>query len=176
MKKKNILLVLLALVTTANAWSQRGKRAIERIDRDVQTRVFIPKGTWMAGGTVSYSEHEQDNLNFLVIKDVEGNGYDFSISPYMGYFFRNNMAAGIRFAYNRDYSPSTTSTTWSTNTKCPGSSVPIFPLDVARCSVSSTKCDSLTATARERTLPARAPSMTELIRRYRTSRSALRRD
>ena len=97
MKKKTILLVLLAVVTTANAWAQRGKRAIERIDRDVQTRVFIPKGTWMAGGTVSYSEHEQ------VIKDVEGNGYDFSISPYIGYFFRNNMAAGIRFAYNRDY-------------------------------------------------------------------------
>ena len=65
--------MLLAVVTTANAWAQRGKRAIERIDRDVQTRVFIPKGTWMAGGTVSYSEHEQDNLNFLVIKDVEGN-------------------------------------------------------------------------------------------------------
>ena len=45
MKKKTILLVLLAVVTTANAWAQRGKRAIERIDRDVQTRVFIPKGT-----------------------------------------------------------------------------------------------------------------------------------
>ena len=95
MKKKTILLMLLAVVTTANAWSQRGKRAIERIDRDVQTRVFIPKGTWMAGGTVSYSEHEQDNLNFLVIKDVEGNGYDFSISPYIGYFFRNNMYAQV---------------------------------------------------------------------------------
>lgn len=93
--------MLLAVVTTANAWAQRGKRAIERIDRDVQTRVFIPKGTWMAGGTVSYSEHEQDNLNFLVIKDVEGNGYDFSISPYIGYFFRNNMAAGIRFLQPR---------------------------------------------------------------------------
>lgn len=43
MKKKTILLMLLAVVTTANAWAQRGKRAIERIDRDVQTRVFIPK-------------------------------------------------------------------------------------------------------------------------------------
>ena len=84
-------------------YAQRGKRAIERIDRETQSRVFIPKGTWMVGGTVSYSEHEQDNLNFLVIKDVVGNGYDFSISPYLGYFFRNNMSAGIRFAYNRDY-------------------------------------------------------------------------
>lgn len=103
MNKRTILIILLAFVTTAGMYAQRGKRAIERIDRETQSRVFIPKGTWMVGGTVSYSEHEQDNLNFLVIKDVVGNGYDFSISPYLGYFFRNNMSAGIRFAYNRDY-------------------------------------------------------------------------
>lgn len=83
--------------------AQRGDRAIKRIDRDVQSRVFIPKGTWMAGGTVSYSEHDESNLNFLVIKDVEGKGYDFNVSPYVGYFFRDNIAAGFRFAYNRDY-------------------------------------------------------------------------
>ena len=83
--------------------AQRGKRAIKRIDRDVQSQVFIPKGTWMAGGTVSYSEHDESNLNFLVIKDVEGKGYDFNVSPYVGYFFRDNIAAGFRFAYNRDY-------------------------------------------------------------------------
>ena len=103
MNKRTILIILLAFVTTAGMYAQRGKRAIERIDRETQSRVFIPKGTWMVGGTVSYSEHEQDNLNFLVIKDVVGNGYDFSISPYVGYFFRNNMSAGIRFTYNRDY-------------------------------------------------------------------------
>ena len=103
MNKRTILIILLAFVTTAGMYAQRGKRAIERIDRETQSRVFIPKGTWMVGGTVSYSEHEQDNLNFLVIKDVVGNGYDFAISPYVGYFFRNNMSAGIRFAYNRDY-------------------------------------------------------------------------
>lgn len=86
-----------------SAMAQRGKRAIKRIDRDVQSQVFIPKGTWMAGGTVSYSEHDESNLNFLVIKDVEGKGYDFNVSPYVGYFFRDNIAAGFRFAYNRDY-------------------------------------------------------------------------
>ena len=87
----------------AQLMAQRGKRAIKRIDRDVQSQVFIPKGTWMAGGTVSYSEHDESNLNFLVIKDVEGKGYDFNVSPYVGYFFRDNIAAGFRFAYNRDY-------------------------------------------------------------------------
>ena len=75
----------------------------QRIDRGIMQTVFIPKGQWMAGGTVSYSEHEEDNLNFLVIKDVEGLGYTFNISPYVGYFFRDNVAAGIRAGYNRTY-------------------------------------------------------------------------
>ena len=33
--------------------AQRGKRTIKRIDREVQEAVFIPKGTWMAGGALS---------------------------------------------------------------------------------------------------------------------------
>lgn len=75
----------------------------QRIDREIMKAVFIPKGQWMAGGTVSYSEHDEDNLNFLVLKDVEGLGYTFSLSPYVGYFFKDNISAGLRFAYNRTY-------------------------------------------------------------------------
>lgn len=74
-----------------------------RIDREIMKTVFIPGGQWMAGGTVSYSEHDENNLNFLVLKDVQGLGYTFSLSPYIGYFFRDNMSAGVRFAYNRTY-------------------------------------------------------------------------
>lgn len=75
----------------------------ERIDRGIMQTVFIPKGQWMTGGTVSYSEHEENNLNFLVIKNVEALGYTFNVSPYVGYFFKDNMAAGLRFGYNRTY-------------------------------------------------------------------------
>lgn len=103
MSRKLLVLLLLLAVAVGNAEAQRGKRAIQRIDREVQEAVFIPKGTWMVGGAFSYSEHDEDNLNFLVLKDVTGKGYDFNVSPYVGYFFRNNVAAGIRFSYNRDY-------------------------------------------------------------------------
>lgn len=58
----------------------------QRIDREIMKTVFVPKGSWMAGGAVSYSEHEEDNLNFLVLKDVNALGYTFSVSPYVGYF------------------------------------------------------------------------------------------
>lgn len=103
MSRKLLAFLLLLAVAVGSAEAQRGKRAIERIDREVQKAVFIPKGTWMVGGSFSYSEHDEDNLNILVIKDVEGKGYDFSVSPYVGYFFRDNISAGIRFSYNRDY-------------------------------------------------------------------------
>lgn len=103
MYRKLIIIMGLWIAMIGSVMAQRGKRAIKRIDRDVQSQVFIPKGTWMAGGTVSYSEHDESNLNFLVIKDVAGKGYDFNVSPYVGYFFRDNIAAGFRFAYNRDY-------------------------------------------------------------------------
>ena len=103
MGKKIVAILLLLTVVAGSAEAQRGKRAIERIDRDVQKAVFVPKGTWMAGGTVSYSEHDEGNLNFLVLKNLEGNGYDFTVSPYVGYFFRDNIAAGFRFAYTRNY-------------------------------------------------------------------------
>lgn len=75
----------------------------KRIDREVMRATFIPRGQWMAGGTISYQEHDAENYNFLVLKNVEGLGYTFKVSPYVGYFFRNNMAAGVRFAYNRTY-------------------------------------------------------------------------
>ena len=103
MSRKLLAFLLMLAVAVGSAEAQRGKRAIKRIDREVQETVFIPKGTWMAGGTVSYSEHDEGNLNFLIMKDLEGKGYDFSISPYVGYFFRNNVSAGFRFACRRDY-------------------------------------------------------------------------
>ena len=87
MKHKLFIVTLLVVMGIGSVIAQSSRR-IQRIDREIQKTVFIPKGTWMAGGTVSYSEHNESNLNFLVLKDIEGKGYDFSVSPYFGYFFR----------------------------------------------------------------------------------------
>lgn len=73
------------------------------IDREIMKTTFIPKGQWMGGGTVSYSEYDEENLNWLVLKDMDGLGYTLSISPYVGYFIKNNAAVGLRFTYNRNY-------------------------------------------------------------------------
>ena len=103
MTKRLLLAIVCIVAVTVSAEAQKRERKLKRIDRGVQEKVFIPKGQWMAGGSVSYSEHEEDNLNFLVLKNVEGKGYNFKVSPYFGYFFADNLAAGFRFAYNRTY-------------------------------------------------------------------------
>lgn len=57
----------------------------------------------MGGVTFSYTELTGDNYKFLILDDVNGEGYTFKVSPYAGYFFRDNMAAGVRLNYNRTY-------------------------------------------------------------------------
>lgn len=73
------------------------------ITRDASKTVFIPKGQWMIGGQVAWNQWDNDNLNYLVLKDINFEGYTFSAGPYLGYFFANNMAVGTRFSYKRYY-------------------------------------------------------------------------
>ena len=74
-----------------------------RIDRGIRRETFISKGSWMGGGTFSFSDYENDNLNILVFKDIDGDGYSFSVSPFAGYFFRNDMMIGVRLNYKRSH-------------------------------------------------------------------------
>lgn len=73
------------------------------ITREDASMVFIPKGQWMLGGQVAWNQWNNDNLNYLVLKDINFEGYTFSAGPYFGYFFANNTAIGGRFSYHRYY-------------------------------------------------------------------------
>jgi len=44
MSRKFLILLLLLAIMAGTVSAQRGKRAIKRIDREVQETVFIPKG------------------------------------------------------------------------------------------------------------------------------------
>ena len=67
---------------------------------DVST-VFVPRGQWVFGGTASYSTHTNDSYQFLIVEGIGSEGYNFRISPMIGYALRNNMALGGRFIYSR---------------------------------------------------------------------------
>ncbi len=102
-KRVPAILSTSAAIETQPTPVMKHPRRLQRVDREVMKATFIPKGTWMVGGDISYSEYDSDNINFLVLKDVDGEGYKLGVGPFGGYFFRDNMAVGLRYTYNRTY-------------------------------------------------------------------------
>lgn len=62
---------------------------------------FVPKGQWVFGGSISYSTHSNNDYTFLIIEDIESDGYSFKVSPLLGYAYAKNSLIGIRFGYSR---------------------------------------------------------------------------
>jgi hypothetical protein len=62
---------------------------------------FVPKGQWVFGGAVSFSTHTNKDYSFLIIEDINSNGYQFKVSPILGYAYAKNSLVGIRFGYSR---------------------------------------------------------------------------
>lgn len=89
-------LVFLAiwLGSLACAGQEPFKRNLEQVN-------FVPKGAWIAGVSVSYSQSDQDNYQFLIIENLNGDSYTFKVSPTVLFCFKDNLAAGGRFSYSR---------------------------------------------------------------------------
>lgn len=92
----NITLVLLITALTSLA-----AHAQKEFSRDIEQVKFVPKGQWITGVSVNYSQSSQNNYQFLIIENLNGDTYTFKVSPMLMYSFKDNMAAGGRFAYSR---------------------------------------------------------------------------
>jgi len=97
---KRSIQLLLILIVMAQLVQAKER---EVFDRGIQSGVFIPKGQWMVGGTFSYSETSADDYKLLILKNMEGKAYTFTVSPSFCYFIRDNVGIGGRFSYKRDY-------------------------------------------------------------------------
>ena len=73
----------------------------QKKQRDIADNVFVPKGQWITGATLSYSEHTEKNYQFLIIDKFNSDGYNFKFSPLVSYAIRDNMTLGGRFSYGR---------------------------------------------------------------------------
>ena len=89
-----IFLAILASAWVAATAQVEFKRGLEQIS-------FIPKGQWITGVSVSYSQSNQDKYQFLIIENMSGDTYTFKVSPMLLYCFQDNLAAGGKFAYSR---------------------------------------------------------------------------
>ena len=67
------------------------KRGLEQVK-------FIPKGQWITGVSVSFSQSDQKDYQFLIVENLSGDTYTFKVSPMLMYAFKNDMAIGGKFA------------------------------------------------------------------------------
>ena len=77
------------------------KDTLETFSRDIESVVFVPKGQWIIGLSVSYTQSNQDKYQFLILENISGNTYSFKISPMILFTVAPDLAIGGRFSYAR---------------------------------------------------------------------------
>ncbi len=98
MTKITRILTLLALVFCINAPTVCAQEVFKR---DLQQVSFVPKGQWITGVSVGYSQSNNDNYQFFVFEKIKGDTYSFKVTPMALYSFKDNMAVGLKFGYER---------------------------------------------------------------------------
>lgn len=93
--RKKLLALSLLLLGVASAAAQ------EEFAHEIESTVFVPKGQWVGGISVSYSQSTQNNYQFFVLEHLKGDTYSFKVSPMVCYIFKDDMGAGGRFSYTR---------------------------------------------------------------------------
>lgn len=74
---------------------------LEEFSRDIESVVFVPRGQWIAGLTVSYATSSQNKYQFLIFEGISGDTYSLKISPMLLYAVAPDLAVGGRFSYAR---------------------------------------------------------------------------
>lgn len=95
------LLKLMGSLLVAAAVTAPSASAQEHFKRDLEQISFIPKGQWITGVSVGYSMDDQDNYQFFVFEKIKGDTYSFKVTPMALYSFKDNLAAGLKFGYER---------------------------------------------------------------------------
>lgn len=97
-KRIALFSALLILFTVGSATQASAQK---QWSRDIEQSVFVPKGQWITGVSVSYTVSDQDHYQFLIFENINGDTYTFKVSPMLMYAFKDNLAAGGRIAYTR---------------------------------------------------------------------------
>lgn len=88
-------------VTPAMVQEMKRNTPVKEFDMDMESVKFVPKGQWVTGVSISYSQSTQNKYQFLILENISGDTYSFKVSPMVCYIFKDDMGAGGRFSYNR---------------------------------------------------------------------------
>ena len=73
---------------------------INRVDRAIDRSAFAYKNEWLCGISASYGTLSSDDSDLaLILENIRLGGSIVSVKPYFGYFYRNNLAVGLRLGY-----------------------------------------------------------------------------
>lgn len=95
---KNLKIALTLILIAAFAL---GTHAQEHFKRGLEQISFVPKGQWIGGVSVSYSQSDFENYQFLIVENLNGDTYTFKVSPMVMFCFKDNLAVGGRLSYSR---------------------------------------------------------------------------
>lgn len=74
---------------------------VEPFEKEIESVVFVPKGQWITGLSVSYSQSNQNKYQFLILEGVTGETYSFNIAPMVIYAVKDDIGFGGKFGYSR---------------------------------------------------------------------------
>ncbi|MDE6278690.1 MAG: hypothetical protein K2M05_01820, partial [Paramuribaculum sp.] len=74
----------------------------EQFARNLEHISFVPKGQWITGLSVNYTQDRQNDYQFLIAEGLNGSTYSFKVSPMVMYAVADNLAVGGRLAYQRN--------------------------------------------------------------------------
>lgn len=80
---------------------KKSLKELEEFSHDIESVVFVPKGQWITGLSVSYTQSNQDKYQFFILEGISGNTYSFKISPMVMFAVKADLALGARFSYAR---------------------------------------------------------------------------
>lgn len=105
MNRHTILLALLFVLTIGTTAAQEQRDfwpRSRRIDREINNTglTFGYQGEWMGGLTASYGTITSEDTDLLVFLDnIQLDGALTTVKPFVGYFYRDNRAVGLRLGY-----------------------------------------------------------------------------
>ena len=79
----------------------KSRKNLEEFNHDIESVVFVPKGQWIVGLSVSYTQSSQDKYQFLILEGISGDTSSFKISPMVMFAVKADLALGGRFSYAR---------------------------------------------------------------------------
>ncbi len=70
-------------------------------ETELESVVFVPKGQWVTGVSINWTQSTQNKYQFLVVEDLSGDTYSFKVSPMLIYIVANDLGLGGKFSYTR---------------------------------------------------------------------------